>query len=345
VAWTFTTTGGAFPLGEGMSIYFGDLHSHSAYSDGRGTPADAYSTARANGLDFYALTDHSSMLTDEEWQDTLDQANAATIDGQFVGLRGFEFTHPKGHINVFDTETHVRENDLAYDTLAEFYAWLSSQPRAIGQFNHPYKIGDRDWNFDDFFYHAAADDKMFLCEVPVFQPDQYLLSLNKGWQVGALGNSDTHEADWGRSRLMGLVAPDLTKDALLEALRARRTFSVYQRNFAVVLQANGAWMGSVLSNTATIHFTIAAYNPDLTDRLRALVLYDNGVPVTRTVPLSNSVWTTWTPSIAGSAGHYYYAKASHGSFPAYTSPVWTDRSEIPRRDAFLPLVIRSWPPA
>ena len=123
--WTFRTASGD-PLrtaeGPPMYAYFGDLHTHSRYSDGTGTPADAFATARANGLDFFALTDHSSSLNAAEWQDMLDQANAATVPGQFVGLRGFEFTHPNGHINVFETDTYVTEGDPRYNTLPNFYA-------------------------------------------------------------------------------------------------------------------------------------------------------------------------------------------------------------------------------
>ncbi len=343
MAWAFVTTDGTSPLGDGMHIYFGDLHSHSAYSDGTGTPADAFATARANGLDFFALTDHSRPLTDEKWQDILVQADAATVNGAFVGLRGFEFTHPQGHINVFDTETYVRENDPNYDTLGEFYAWLAAQPTAIGQFNHPAKTSTRDWNFDNWAYDAGADSKMCLRETPGYPSDQYLLSLNAGWHIGAVNNSDTHGADWGRWRFMGLVAPRLTRDAILEALRARRTFFVYNRDFALVMQANGHWMGAVISPATTIQFTVIAYDPDPTDPILALVLYDNGVPVTTTTPLSAPVLYTWTPTIPGTPGHYYYVKAYHDIdswyYPAYTSPVWMEAA-VPLWKSYLPLVVR-----
>lgn len=345
MVWTFTTTNDTSPVGEGMRIFWGDLHNHSSYSDGQGAPVDAYATARANGLDFFALTDHSSLLTGAEWQDMLSQANAATSDGQFVGLRGFEFTHPKGHINVFDTDTYVLESDSNYDTLEEFYAWLDSQPTAIGQFNHPYKTETYDWNFNDYAYNACGAHKMYLRETDTYPSDQYLLSLNTGWQIGAVNNSDTHRAAWGRWRYMGLVAPDLTKEAVLEALRARRTFSVADRNSALVMRANGRWMGSVISNTATINFTITVVDPDPTDAILALVLYDNGVLVTATAPLSNPSWYTWTPAIPGAPNHYYYVKAYYDvngyTSPGYTSPIWTDASEAPRWNICLPIIVRN----
>ena len=75
MTWTFRTTEGIFPFGGEMQLFLGDLHSHTAYSDGKGTPADAFATARANGLDFLGVTDHSKRLSAFEWTDT--QARAA----------------------------------------------------------------------------------------------------------------------------------------------------------------------------------------------------------------------------------------------------------------------------
>lgn len=331
VVWTFTTSAGLLSLGDGMHIYFGDLHSHSSYSDGQGTPADAFATARANGLDFFALTDHAFMLTDEEWEDTGNQASAATVDGVFVGLRGFEFTHAKGHINVFDSGAFVHRNDPSYASLGSFYAWLAAQPAAIGQFNHPTKDDQRDMNFNDFAYNSIADQKIVLRELST--PSQFFLSLDAGWHLGTLLNSDTHQANWGNSRRMGLVAPRLTRSAILEALRARRTFYVPPGNpdFALVMQANGYWMGSAIPDTTSINFIITAHDPDPTGKDLKLALFDNGVQVA-SATLPSNVLYTWTPRIPGRLGHYYYAEAYYNDWPylayAYTSPIWVERPPV-----------------
>lgn len=40
-------------------VHFGNLHAHTSYSDGSGTPAEAYRMACDAGLDFYAITEHN----------------------------------------------------------------------------------------------------------------------------------------------------------------------------------------------------------------------------------------------------------------------------------------------
>jgi hypothetical protein len=347
--WTFRTANGdslrtadgALAPGPAMQAYFGDLHNHSGYSDGTGTPADAFATARANGLDFFALTDHSSSLDAAEWQDMLNQANAATIPGQFAGLRGFEFTHPNGHINVFETGTYVSQVDLRYNTLPNFYAWLASQPVAIGQFNHPILMQNYNWNFNNFAYNATGDSKMYLLERTFDLSNQYPLSLDAGWHAGMSDGRDCHDTTWGQYPGMGLVAPALTREAILDALRSRRTFSTENRQFVLTTQANGYWMGSVIPNWTTLYFTITAcqYNP--AGKLYELVLYDNNVPVAvgrrqdfrvpvkSAAPSSEPAVYTWSPVVSGSPGHYYYVSAitdgDYGRAVAYTSPVWTTK--------------------
>ena len=110
-----------------------DLHMHSTYSDGSGPPRYAYAVGRANGLHFLALTDHGYYLNDARWADTLAHAAAATVDGSFVALRGFEWTGREGgHIDVFGIAGYASRDDPAYDTLSEFYQWLAGQPTNDG---------------------------------------------------------------------------------------------------------------------------------------------------------------------------------------------------------------------
>lgn len=341
--WSFVTADGQPQLDGGMYFFFGDLHSHSSYSDGQGLPSEAFATARANGLDFFALTDHAFQLNLSEWHDMGVQAEAATVSGSFVGLRGFEYTsNDFGHINVFDTLDYVHALDPNYDTLEEFYTWLAAQPHAIGQFNHPYT----GMNFEEFAYHAEAAEHIALIEHLV--EESYPDALAAGWRVAPAFNSDTHVANWGAVQGVGVVASELTPEAILESLRARRVFEVWAREAPVglAMQVNEHWMGEVISATDYLDVEVTLYNPNHSLEVLALILYDNGSPVAGTVPLPWQPVYTWRTRISGEPNHFYYVQAmvrrvtTRENYTANTAPVWTDNSASGKSYLYLPLVIR-----
>ena len=324
------------PLPGGMQGYFGCLHSHSTYSDGSGPPRYAFAVARANHLHFLALTDHSHHLNHLRWADILTQAQVATVDGAFVGLRGFEWTsREQGHSDVFATDIYVSRQDPPYDTLAGFYAWLATQPEAIAQFNHPWGP-PYDTGFDGFAYDAAAAQKMALLEVGNGSGEAYrtfegayLRALTIGWQVGAANNGDTATPDWGLDtpHRTGIVAPALTRGDLLAALRARRTFATEDSNLALTLRSGESWMGSTISNTETITFSIAFYDPD--GETITLELFDRSILAAIT-SVGEVISHTWTITVPGAAGHFYLARATQADGDrAYTSPLWTEGTAVP----------------
>jgi len=330
-------------LPSGMRAYFGCLHSHSTYSDGSGPPRYAYAVGRANGLHFLAVTDHDYYLSDAWWADTLTQAKAATVDGGFVALRGFEWTGREiGHISIFETEGYASRDDPNYDSLGEIYAWLAAQLGAIAQFNHPFAESD----FDDFAYDAAADVAIVLQEIGNGSGEgyftfegAYLQSLSAGWHVGAANNGDTETPDWGADtpHRTGVVAPALTKGDILEALRARRTFATEDANLALALRAGEAWMGSTIPEAEAINFVVEIMDPDGEDV--TLELFDRGIVVASTT-LTGAAAHTWTVEVPGAPGHFYFVRATQGDGDlAYTSPIWTSgvaAPEVVLLNEFLP---------
>lgn len=339
--WSFETS-----VEPPMSVYFGDLHNHTSYSDGSGTPAQALAAGEAAGFDFMAISDHSYAIDDAEWANTLSAVDAAT-SGNFVALRGFEYTQgAEGHINVYNTTRHaVRTNTgcascdytpnlEAGATVQGFYQWLVISGTVgldaggtVMQFNHPGWI-----NFNDWAYHPEVSGVAKLEEVGngsgssyVFSEDEYLRSLDYGWKPGATNNADTHSLYWGvnSDHRTGVLMPELTKTALLEALRARKTFASEDKNYTLRMKANGAWMGSEIANTGQIQFAIDGADPD--GELTTLVelITDQGVVAAQYSPGEASF--TWNPEIHISAGvHFFYVKVTQaGGDQIVSSPVWT----------------------
>ena len=107
----------------GHQLYFGDLHAHTSYSDGVGTPEMAYAAAKAAGADFFATTDHNhcsygqGWMTTANWADTLATADAFNEDGVFVTFPGYERWLPwmtTGEVNIFNaTEIYGQSGNPA----------------------------------------------------------------------------------------------------------------------------------------------------------------------------------------------------------------------------------------
>ena len=130
------------------NVFFGNLHSHTSYSDGSGTPTDAYLHARdVAGLDFLAITEHnhknapSDIATDHNLyngsQDSslISAAGRFNESGRFVALYGQEFSSigSGNHANVLDVRDVIDEADVPngqWDKLLG--SWLPSHKDSEG---------------------------------------------------------------------------------------------------------------------------------------------------------------------------------------------------------------------
>ena len=181
--------------------YFGQLHSHTQYSDGAGPLTDALRyvenlPASAN-VQFVAFTDHSnyfdsssspnveaalydtSLVKDSDanhswktYKDTIAKFNEDNA-GSMVAIGGFEMTWSggPGHINTFNTPGIVSRNNKTLNNktadagMKAYYALLSQAEGAasISQFNHP---GTTFGNFKDFnYWDPVIDSRMYMVEV------------------------------------------------------------------------------------------------------------------------------------------------------------------------------------
>ncbi len=168
----------------GDRVYFGNLHSHTSYSDGSGTPEEAYRHARdVAQLDFLAITEHNHsqaedhatpdrrdkllIATDRSLYEKLKAAAARfTRAGRFVALYGQEVSSISAgnHMNVFEVDSVLDEKAVPngrFDLL--FKGWLPLHPDstgqpAVAQLNHPYfRKTDkyyREYGQDDFASHG-----------------------------------------------------------------------------------------------------------------------------------------------------------------------------------------------
>ena len=191
----------SFTIGEAtFQRYFGQLHSHTQYSDGAGSLDSALAYVKAlpdnANVDFVAFTDHSNYFdksgaanpegalydmtkateySQQTWKSYKDAVAAFNTEnaGSMVAIAGFEMTWSggPGHINTFNTPGIVSRNNTTLNNktkdagLQAYYKLLSQAEGAnsISQFNHP---GTTFGNFIDFgYWDAVVDTRMYMVEV------------------------------------------------------------------------------------------------------------------------------------------------------------------------------------
>ncbi|NPV58268.1 MAG: CehA/McbA family metallohydrolase, partial [Actinobacteria bacterium] len=327
-------------LSGGMNHYYGNLHSHTSYSDGTGTPAEAFAWARDTaGFDFYVITDHAESLTEEEWRDTGVQADAFDRAGEFVALRGFEWSHSvDGHLCVFGTGDFTD----AYETsdLDSFYAWIDERD-AVAQFNHPARF---ETHFDGFVFREDVSDNVCLYETgngpsgnnTGVHLERYPLALDQGWRLAPADNQDNHSL-YAYSHRTVVVSPALTRDGILRALRERRVYSSDDPDMEVVFKQGASWMGSVVGGCGdAVRFDVAVEDDE---EIVSLELVSAGGAVAAKKEFAeaeDSRAVAWSPEVKVEENAYFYLKVTErdengddplgrGEQVAVTAPIWLER--------------------
>jgi len=240
---------------DGPRVLWGDLHGHSNFSDGTGTPEDYYLYARdVAGLDVAALTDHDhwGMLPldshPEMWDEIQRETRRFHEPGRFVTLLGYEWTSwIQGHRHVlrFDDEGKVLSSlDPAYESPVQLWAALAGQP--VLTFAHHSAGGPVPTNW------AIPPD-------PVLEPITEIVSvhgsseapdspqpiydavagnfvreaaLGRGYRFGFIGSGDSHDGHPGLAQLASpvgglaaILSEERTREGVLAALRARRVYA------------------------------------------------------------------------------------------------------------------------
>jgi hypothetical protein len=267
-------------------VLFGDLHQHTAHSDGCGSVEELWTAARdQRGLDFAAITDHDQFcrraLGPATWRIATQSAASFNEPGRFTAIAGYEYTGPRhpgpGHKCVYFGDRvpeRVPERDI--DAL---FALL----RELGAIAVPHHVG---WTGGDFAHHDPALQPVWeICSVhgcyeaedacPAHPPrvdhiipGQFVRdALAAGLRFGFIGATDSHGLDWHhgiarwrnpfRAGLACVIGAENTRDGILASLRARRCYATSGARIVVRAELDGAALGSELAGTAPIKKIVA----------------------------------------------------------------------------------------
>jgi len=320
------------------SLYWGDLHCHSFFSpDAEGEPDELYFFARdVAGLDFACIIDNdfypSKALLNSEASCAADLAKNLSRAGKFIALSGYEWTFHRGDPQrsfnhrtvIFTQDTHkvIRRIEKEGASEGSFKKNIAS---------HRYLV---------FPHHA--DWKLFglsgECDVEItsgwgtyiLDADTIHSALLKGRSFGFVGASDSHRFMPGLSgALTGIYAKELTKSAIIEALRKRRCFATAGNRTAVAFMVNDCFMGGKCRSKRppVIRWQIIPHG-----ELEKVEIIRNASVIYRTTSKTGQ----WRDESARDGHFWYYVrvkeKGPHKRYPhniapargkwAWSSPVW-----------------------
>jgi hypothetical protein len=330
----------------GRAWYRGDCHLHTVYSDGKYQPEEVAAGARSGGLDFMVSTDHNTNTSHGHW--------GPLAGDDLLIIVGEEVTTRNGHWLAIGTKPgefvdwRYRSRDDALVSYqkqvhksgglcisAHMYCpWIGCEWKFGFDGMDATEVWTGPWGWDD---DAAVSTWANLLA-------QAADGLHK-W-LPAVGNSDAHSP----GNVVGLpqnvvLADNLSRDAILAALAAGRTWIAESSSVDLTLTATGpggrsAGIGERLAadrgDEITVKIDVSGV-PNGTVRL----LTDEGQMLQSTLPASGSGTVTWItkaeiaafvraevrhPMADGSAGGTSMGPSlSFGAMAALTNPIWLGR--------------------
>ena len=238
--------------------YFGDLHVHS--DDTVGTNNTVYNLSYGRdvaGLDVLGYTANDFQITKERWDAAVELIHSLNRDNEFVCFPGTEwcgnscaggdhnviFLHGREPEFPFDKNGNVCRSfewneDMAGDELQpgawpleELYATYIDDPE--GHLLMPH-VGGRRCNLD--WHHPVLERLVEIESAWGHFPWLYEETMRKGYKLGASANGDEHRGRCGggvpgtavfgtKGGVTGIIAPNLTRQTIAGALRARHTWA------------------------------------------------------------------------------------------------------------------------
>ena len=360
---TSPLTGSATTLEAPLYYYFGNLHSHSEYSDGTGTPAGDFSYGdTANCMDFLGISEHnhvSAGMSLANYALGRSQAAAATTS-TFLAMYGMEWgvISGGGHVVVFGVNQLLGWDPGQYDV----YVPQSVYTGATGLFNVVKSYGSNalatlahpnntDYNGIMSTYDATADDVIVGSAVEngpssstnttYSDPPSSMLYLSfyrnmlaRGYHLGPTIDHDNHNVTHGHTATTRTVvmSPALTESAVLSSMKLMRFYASQDCSAYVTFKINTKQMGSIvtMAGTPTITVTTSTSNP-----VTSLKIY-SGVPgsgsnaTILTSTTTGSITYTHT-ALANLSSRYYYIDITESDGKRIvTSPIWYTRNDAAR---------------
>lgn len=292
--------GGYIASAQTLNYYFGNLHAHTAYSDGNkdattsgcNNPACSFAYAKASlHFDFLGISEHNHSaagLNISNFHSGYTQAQSANQEGVFLCLWGIEWgvtTNPgDGHVVVYgfgnqllgweagNYDIYVAKSD--YDAL---FKKVKNNPNAFCYLAHP--------GYNDFSYLTSNPYNATYDSAIVAVPfrsglafstntsysdypsgdyfNYYRILLSKGYKIGCGYDHDNHYTTFGRNNAgrLVIVTPSLTTTNFFNAMKNMHFYGSDDWNAKIDFKINSTEiMGNI--STASVNPTVTVVHND-----------------------------------------------------------------------------------
>ena len=253
---------------EAYKIYWGDIHGHISMMDSVGTVPEYYDFARNESfLDFVCLSEHMDSFAggrqasnEAQWEAIKEGVRKYHDPGKFVTLLGYE------NSETWDANIYFRTDDAPWhvDSFANRLFEFAKKHGGIiipHMTTYPQRLRGYDWaNYDREvvpaieIYSTHGSSEYFGGERPLgdCEPGGYAVeALDRGCKLGFIGSGDGHDCMPGNSiwtryinGLVAVYARELTRDAIIDAIQARRCYATTNERILAWFSVNGCMMGS-----------------------------------------------------------------------------------------------------
>ena len=300
-----------------FQILFGDIHNHNALGYGIGSLERSIDVARTH-LDFFAFTGHASwhdMETmeggrEEHWiagfsrlEEGWPRVQALIADAnrsdRFSAFLGYEW-----HSSHFGDQCIVFPDDhrplYCPDTIGALRTFCIDEQALMIPHHLAYPSGRRGVNWEVFdeactpvveIYSEHGNSEDDRGPLPFFNhsmggrqtTNTVRHGLDAGLRFGFVASSDSHSGFPGAhgEGIMAALVTDNSREAILEAIRARRTYALTGDRIEIGFSGDGAPMGASLSARDQIEI---AYDVAARDELDVVEIIANGTIVHRDHP-------------------------------------------------------------
>ena len=338
--------------GQKLNLYYGDLHDHTNVSICGRTHDEAIDEAYQDmrditHLDFACCTDHGYNQTPYLWNYTAKMARVNEDPGRFLTFLAEEWTstfeqtdadHPfgfYGHRNLIFADPYFPRwwNEMNGQTPAQ--VWEELRKMKANFVYIPHQLADNgnvptDWKFADEVAQPVAEifqgrgsyeyrgtprqAKNVVPSGKYFLQDAWAM----GVVIGVIASPD-HSGGKGKACV---YAPSLTREAILDALRARHCFGTTAAKIFLDVRVNGALMGEKIATPSGKPVEVKVVARGAGDIAKIEVCRNNKFIYT-TTPAGREAGFTYVDQSPLSEPSYYYVRLIQKDEEiAWSSPVW-----------------------